>query len=85
MQHKEGQRFDRQDYFKNPQSYESIFAKKIAPYSRFLLNGIFWNTQYPRLLTIKDTQSLAIAKQLPLLTLSDVSCDINVLFFKVVK
>jgi alpha-aminoadipic semialdehyde synthase len=80
LQHKEGLKFDRKDYFKNPQFYESIFAKKVAPYSRFLLNGIFWDAQYPRLLTTAETRALAAAKKLPLLTLSDVSCDINVFY-----
>jgi alpha-aminoadipic semialdehyde synthase len=71
--------FDSNDYLKNPQNYKSVFHEKIAPYATFILNGIFWTEKYPRLLTIKQTKSLAQQDKLRLLTLADVSCDINVL------
>ena len=69
--------FNKNEYFSKPEMYKSVFADKIAPYARFILNGIFWDVHYPRLLTIEDTKALWESKRLPLLTLSDVSCDIN--------
>ncbi len=76
----DGGRFDRKHYIQYPQLYHSIFSQKVAPYARMILNGIFWDARYPRLLTIAETKHLADSKRLPLLTLADVSCDINVRF-----
>ncbi|KAI8900382.1 Saccharopine dehydrogenase-domain-containing protein [Globomyces pollinis-pini] len=69
--------YDESDYFTKPEKYSSVFHKKIAPYARLILNGIFWTKQYPRLMTIEQSKQLAMEKKLNLLTLADVSCDIN--------
>lgn len=76
----DGGQFDRQHYFKYPELYHSIFSQKVAPYARMVLNGIFWDARYPRLMTLAETRHLAESKRLPLLTLADVSCDIHVCF-----
>jgi alpha-aminoadipic semialdehyde synthase len=65
------------DYLEHPEKYHSIFHEKIAPYCSMILNGIFWTENYPRLLTIEQTEDLAKNKNLRLLTLADVSCDLN--------
>ncbi|KAJ3270540.1 hypothetical protein HDV01_007743 [Terramyces sp. JEL0728] len=70
-------KFDHDDYIGNPQKYKSVFHEKIAPYARLILNGIFWTDKYPRLMTIEQTKQLAQNDNLKLLTLADVSCDIN--------
>jgi alpha-aminoadipic semialdehyde synthase len=74
---KDGGVFDKIEYYSNPELYKSIFSEKIAPYARFILNGIFWDSHYPRLLSISEIKALSESNRLPLLTLSDVSCDIN--------
>jgi alpha-aminoadipic semialdehyde synthase len=70
--------FDYEEYKQNPERYTSNFHSTIAPYVSFILNGIFWTEKYPRLMTIAQTKALALQKRLRLLTLADVSCDINV-------
>lgn len=74
---KNGGKFDKDEYISKPELYQSVFSQKVAPYARFILNGIFWDSHYPRILSIKDTRELSESNRLPLLTLSDVSCDIN--------
>ena len=36
----------------------SNFAKKFAPYASVIVNGIYWNPDTPRLLTLPDAKSL---------------------------
>ncbi|KAH6597557.1 hypothetical protein BASA61_003126 [Batrachochytrium salamandrivorans] len=74
---KDGGEFVCEDYFKNPEQYKSIFHEKIAPYASVIVNGMFWTEKYPRLMTIDQTHQLASENNLRLLTLSDISCDIN--------
>lgn len=69
--------FQTDRYYKHPEEFKSVFHTKIAPYARFILNGIFWTEKYPRLMTIEQTKQLALENNLRLLTLADVSCDIN--------
>jgi alpha-aminoadipic semialdehyde synthase len=64
-------------YYENPEEYRSVFHEKIAPYASFILNGIFWTDKYPRLMTIAQTKELQQQGRLRLMTLADVSCDIN--------
>jgi alpha-aminoadipic semialdehyde synthase len=74
---KDGGIFDKNEYMSKPELFKSNFSEKIAPYARFILNGIFWDSHYPRLLSISEIKALSESNRLPLLTLSDVSCDIN--------
>jgi alpha-aminoadipic semialdehyde synthase len=70
--------YDEADYLAHPEKYTSNFHEKIAPYATFILNGIFWTKKFPRMMTIAQTEKLAKENRLRLMTLADVSCDINV-------
>ena len=72
--------FDRKSYFENPDEYRSIFHEKIAPYASFIINGIFWNEKYPRLLTCDQVEEMSANDKLRLITVADVSCDVNVCY-----
>ncbi|KAI8929038.1 Saccharopine dehydrogenase-domain-containing protein [Entophlyctis helioformis] len=74
---KDGGKFSREEYFKHPELYESVFHEKIAPHARMIINGIFWTDKYPRLMTVEQTHQLAVENRLKLLTVADVSCDIH--------
>ncbi|KAI9093121.1 Saccharopine dehydrogenase-domain-containing protein [Phlyctochytrium arcticum] len=74
---KDGWKFDREHYHEHPEQYMSVFHEKIAPYTNVLVNGIFWDQQYPRLLTTEQTRQLALEKRLRMLTVADISCDIG--------
>ena len=75
--HKEGSKFNNNEYRAHPERYESIFHEKIAPYARMIINGIFWTDKYPRFMTKDQTYQLTKENRLKLLTLTDISCDIN--------
>ncbi|KAJ3121943.1 hypothetical protein HK098_003262 [Nowakowskiella sp. JEL0407] len=82
---KDGGVFKSEDYKENPDKYESIFHKKIAPYCTMLINGIFWDSRYPQLITKTQIKQLAETKNLRLLSVADISCDINVIYTQTPK
>ena len=49
---------------------------KILPYTSVLVNGIYWDERYPRLLENKEFAELN--KSLRLISIADISCDIQV-------
>lgn len=72
-----GQKFELQDYYDNPQKYESIF-KSYLPYLTILVNCIYWTPKYPRFLTKKYLKKLFSAEEKPRLrVIGDISCDIE--------
>ncbi len=72
--HTEGKAFDLQDYFANPQDYENDFEKYI-PHTTVLMNCMYWDSRYPRIVTKKYLREL-FANQKPKLTvIGDITCD----------
>jgi alpha-aminoadipic semialdehyde synthase len=70
-------RFDLQDYYDNPQKYQSIFEQYL-PYLDILINGIFWTMAYPRLVTKKYLRKAWIEDTAPKLkVIGDISCDVG--------
>ncbi|KAG7345160.1 saccharopine dehydrogenase [Nitzschia inconspicua] len=69
--------FDRRDFFENSQMYRSQFATKIAPYLSVLINSIFWDHRFPRLLTKQEIKDLYRSGNERLMVVSDISCDIG--------
>ncbi|MFH1807386.1 MAG: bifunctional lysine ketoglutarate reductase /saccharopine dehydrogenase family protein [Pseudomonadota bacterium] len=69
-------RFALQDYYDNPERYVSDFA---AYHDRLsvLVNCIYWDTPYPRLLTRADVQRLWQTPAPKLKVIGDISCDIE--------
>ena len=69
-------RFSKSDYYKNPEEYVDIFQKVYLPYISVLVNCIYWDDRFPRLITgeyLKEYTSSG--KELRLLAISDVTCD----------
>jgi Alanine dehydrogenase/PNT, N-terminal domain len=72
-----GATFELQEYYQHPERYRGRFAR-FLPRLHVLLNGIYWEDRYPRLVTNADLRSLWEASPQPLLrVLGDVSCDID--------
>ena len=70
-------KFDLQDYYNNPERYRSKFTKYI-PYLTLLMNCIYWDDRYPRLVTKDYLKELYDEKNLPRLrVIGDISCDIE--------
>lgn len=72
----DGLPFDLHDYFTNPQNYHSIF-EKYAPHLSMLINCLYWDHRFPRLLT-KDYLKKLYEKGRPkLAVIGDISCDVE--------
>jgi alanine dehydrogenase len=72
-----GDRFDLQDYYHHPERYRSKFANYL-PHLTVLINCIYWDERYPRLVTKRDVQHLYGGGIQPRLRdIGDISCDIE--------
>lgn len=72
-----GHRFGLQDYYHHPEKYRSCFFR-YAPYMTVLVNGIYWNGRYPRLITKAQLRELFGGPERPRLrVVGDISCDIE--------
>ena len=70
-------KFELQDYYDNPQKYNGNFHQYID-HINILINCIYWEDRYPRLLTKAYTKKLFSGKTLPeLKIIGDISCDIE--------
>ncbi len=73
----DGTTFELQDYYQHPEKYRSRFDN-YTPHLSVLVNCIFWDTQYPRLVTKKFLKQLFAAGQSPRLkVIGDISCDVE--------
>ncbi|KAL4589354.1 hypothetical protein LXL04_002260 [Taraxacum kok-saghyz] len=68
--------FDKVDYYAHPERYRPVFHEKIAPYASVIVNCMYWEKRYPRLLTTKQLQDLT-QKGCPLVGICDITCDIG--------
>ena len=70
-------RFELQDYYDYPEKYRSKFETYI-PHLTMLVNCIYWDKRYPRLVTKKYVKQLFSNKEKPKLrVIGDISCDIE--------
>jgi len=75
IRRKDGKAFERPYYRSHPQEHYSIFHDEIAPYSSVMINGIYWESKYPRLLTVEHAKNLIKSKNNRPLVIGDISCD----------
>jgi saccharopine dehydrogenase (NAD+, L-lysine forming) len=69
--------FDLTEYLERPDSYRSTFAQRL-PMLSVLLNGVYWDETYPRLVTRADIRELWARQRRPRLTvIGDISCDLQ--------
>ena len=66
------------EYYREPALYEGIFERRL-PQLTMLLNCVFWDTPYPRLVTKAAVRSLFADASSPprLRVIGDISCDIE--------
>lgn len=70
--HKDGDEWDKADFYQNPESYVSSFM----PYALkcdLMLNAIFWNERIPRFFSKEDMKE----RDFRIKVIADISCDIN--------
>ena len=69
---KDGKEFDNvQDFYENPQDYESDFEHFISC-SDIMINGIYWDNDAPAFFTIEDMKK----DKFSIKVIADVTCDI---------
>ena len=68
--------FALEEYFRQPELYESAFERRL-PQIAVLLNCVFWDAPYPRLVTKAAVRRLYAAAPPLLRVIGDVSCDIE--------
>jgi alanine dehydrogenase len=76
VEHIGGQSFDLHDYYANPQNYRSTFEKYI-PHLSMLINGIYWDKRYPRLITREYLKKAFERGHPKLMVIGDISCDVE--------
>ena len=70
-----GKKFDLQEYYTQPQLYQSIFHNYVNSLT-ILMNCIYWDKQYPRLITKKFIREVYTNKN-KLQVVGDISVDIE--------
>ncbi|MDR0604656.1 MAG: hypothetical protein LBG80_10175 [Bacteroidales bacterium] len=73
---KDGKKFILQDFFSNPKLFESTFSDYIEHLS-VLVNCIYWDNRYDRLVTKKHLNHLYVEGKNKLKVIGDISCDPN--------
>lgn len=73
----DGKPFSNEEYTSHPERFHSIFYEKIAHHTTALINGIYWEPKFPRLITKKDADNLLDNPENRLSTIADISCDIS--------
>ncbi|KAL0308366.1 UNVERIFIED_CONTAM: Alpha-aminoadipic semialdehyde synthase [Sesamum radiatum] len=77
VEHKDASKFfDKADYYAHPENYRPIFHEKIAPFASVIVNCMYWERRFPRLLTTMQLQDL-LRKGCPLVGISDITCDVG--------
>ena len=66
--------FDKAHYYAHPDQYEAKFHEAVLPYTSVLVNGMYWDYRYPRLVTKAQIKDLRVNKgNKTLLVVADIS------------
>ncbi|KAJ1281347.1 hypothetical protein BS78_04G299100 [Paspalum vaginatum] len=68
--------FDKADYYAHPEHYEPVFHERIAPYASVIVNCMYWERRFPRLLSIDQLKQL-MRTGCPLVGICDITCDVG--------
>jgi len=68
--------FDVGDYYERPGRYRGVFERYL-PYLNVLVNCIYWDERYPRLVTVEGLRQLFDFDAPRLKVIGDISCDIR--------
>ncbi|KAL3673372.1 hypothetical protein V7S43_001088 [Phytophthora oleae] len=67
----------RAHYYQNPHQYKPAFHEKVLPYTSMLVNCMYWDDRFPRLITREQIRELRGSGNHKLLGIADISCDIG--------
>ncbi|CAM0943629.1 unnamed protein product [Alopecurus aequalis] len=68
--------FEKDDYYAHPEHYNPVFHERIAPYASAIVNCMYWERRFPRLLSTEQLQQLT-KNGCPLVGICDITCDIG--------
>lgn len=72
-----GRRFDADHFQKHPETYINQFERHV-PHLTMIINGIYWEPRFPRLLTKRYVKALYRRDRHPRLrVIGDITCDID--------
>lgn len=74
VRHREKKNFIKEEYYANPQLYESDFVKYL-PYINALCNCMFWNKGYPHFISWSDIEHIYKKNKQNLRVISDIAGD----------
>ena len=69
--------FDKEEFYKNPGDFYSVFAEKYVPYLSVLYHCMFWDVKFPRIITLDEAQELSLKKKFRMLGVCDITCDLK--------
>lgn len=72
----DGGAFELQDYYDHPERYESRFEQH-WPHLTMLVNCIYWEPRYPRLVTIDGLKRIWPKSENRLKVIADITCDVG--------
>jgi hypothetical protein len=72
----EGKVFELQEFYDHPERYRSAFERYL-PHLTSLVNCIYWEPKYPRLITVEGAVKLYADGQPKLRVIGDISCDVE--------
>lgn len=75
---RDGAPFAAEQYLASPEDFESVFAAQLAPFATAIVNGIYWEARYPRLISMRETDALLASPASRLLAIADITCDLHV-------
>ncbi len=74
---RDGDTFQLQDYYAHPERYRPVFARHL-PHLSVLVNCIYWEPKYPRLVTREDLRTLFEGTSKPRFrAIGDITCDVD--------
>lgn len=76
LEHRDGSPFNLQHYIDHPGEYRSVF-EKLLPKIDILVNGIYWDERYPKLVTKQWLRDQTESGNLRLKVIGDITCDVN--------
>lgn len=71
-----GAPFDLQEYYREPSKYRGTFERHL-PFLSVLVNAIYWEEKYPRLVTLDYLEKTWSGGRPRLRVIGDISCDIG--------
>ena len=69
-----GKEFDLQEYYKYPGNFEGVFEQYL-PHLSVLMNCMYWDDRYPRIVTKDYLEKLTKDNNLRLEVIGDITCD----------